>query len=62
MLRFETTGDVDRIEGDSTDLLALAIWLRIAVERGTARTPGYHSGDHRQRVVEIVCTGPLQAA
>lgn len=46
-----------RIEGDATDLLALAMWVRIAVEQGTAQA-SYASGDREVRF-EVVCTEPL---
>lgn len=48
------------IEGNATDLLALAMWLRVAATRGIAITPGYQ-GDNREAVIEINCTDPLSS-
>lgn len=65
MLRIETAdgiGTADgtvRIEGDATDLLALAMWLRIAAQRGTAQA-SYASGVDEVVRFEIVCTEPMR--
>lgn len=61
VLRIETQPDgaVD-IEGDATDLLALAMWLKVAIQRGVAVTPGYQSGNPAA-VIEITCTDPMSS-
>lgn len=46
-----------RIEGDATDLLALAMWLRIAVERGTAQASYASPGGETS--FEVRCTEPI---
>jgi hypothetical protein len=57
VLRIEIPDGGVRIEGDATDLLALAMWLRIAVEQGVAAA-SYASGD-REVQFEIRCTKPM---
>ena len=50
-----------KIEGDATDLLALTLWLRVAVDLGSAVTPGYVKGNPLA-TIEIVCSTPLAPA
>lgn len=59
MLRIETQSDgaVD-IEGDATDLLALVMWLKVAISRGVAVTPSYEADNPAARI-KIVCTDPI---
>ena len=47
-----------KIEGDATDLLALAMWLKVAAGRGRAVTPSYQPGNPKARI-EIRCPEPL---
>ena len=61
MLKIETVESTVRIEGDATDLLALVMWIRIAISRGGALTPSYESGDRQMRVA-IMCSDPLESA
>jgi hypothetical protein len=53
----EAIGDGVRIVGDASDLLALAMWVRIAVEQGKTEA-SYSSGGRTVRF-EVVCTNPL---
>ena len=62
MLRIESKpdGSVD-ITGDATDLLALSMWLKVAIERGLAVTPSFQAGNAAARI-EIICSSPIPPA
>lgn len=63
MLKIESQpGGSVEIEGDATDLLALGMWLKIAIERGTAITPGFRGVDNPDARIEITCTEPIKKA
>lgn len=60
MLRIDTEQiEVVRIEGDATDLLALVMWLQLAVKQAIAVAMPGNSNEQR---IEIVCTEPLLPA
>ena len=56
MLSIQTLEDGARIEGDATDLLALVMWIQLAIKAAHAVAAPGNSNYQR---IEIVCTEPL---